>query len=77
MVSLPIAFLALVPSGAVSGGLYAVIGGVSAVFPFRPTLDALDAALNGTGGIVTPLVHLLALTVAFGVISRLAVRRFD
>nr|MBA3300229.1 ABC transporter permease [Thermoleophilaceae bacterium] len=36
MLSLPIAFLALVPSGAVSGGLYDVIRVVSALFPFRP-----------------------------------------
>ena len=45
--SLPLAFLALVPSGSVSRGLYDVIRVISGAFPFKPTLTALDAALNG------------------------------
>jgi ABC-2 type transport system permease protein len=76
MLSLPLAFLALVPSGAVAPALYDVIRAVSAVFPFKPTLDALDAALNGAGGLGTALLHLAALMVAFGALSRLALRRF-
>ena len=36
MLALPLAFLALVPSGAVAPGLYDVIRGISAVFPFKP-----------------------------------------
>jgi ABC-2 type transport system permease protein len=76
MVSLPIAFLALVPSGAVSGGLYDVIGVVSALFPFKPTLDALNSALNRSGSIGPPLLHLVILTAAFGAIARLSLRRF-
>ncbi|HEY1596778.1 MAG TPA: ABC transporter permease [Thermoleophilaceae bacterium] len=76
MLALPIAFLALVPSGAVSSGLYDVIRVISALFPFKPTLDALDAALNKSGSIGLPLVHLAILTVAFGVIARLSLRRF-
>jgi hypothetical protein len=48
---------------------------VSAVFPFAPSLDALDAALNG-GGIVVPLAHLLGLAVGFGAIGRIALRGF-
>jgi ABC-2 type transport system permease protein len=76
MVSLPIAFLALVPSGAVSSGLYNVIKVVSALFPFKPTLDALNAALNNSGSIGLPLLHLAILTVAFGAIARLSLRRF-
>ena len=75
--SLPIAFLALVPSGAVSGGVYDVIGVISALFPFKPTLDAMDHALSGAGGeMLLPLAHLAALTVAFTAIARLALRRF-
>ena len=35
---LPVAFLALVPSGVVSTALYDVARAVSAVFPFRPTV---------------------------------------
>jgi ABC-2 type transport system permease protein len=76
MLTLPIAFLALVPSGAVSAGLYDVIRVVSAAFPFAPPLDALDSALNGVGGIGLPLLHLALLFLAFGAISRLALRRF-
>lgn len=77
LLALPIAFLALVPSGAVSDELYDVIRAVSAAFPFRPTLDALDASLNaGTESVAGPLAHLAGLAVAYGVVGRLALRRF-
>jgi hypothetical protein len=76
MLALPLAFLALVPSGSVTPGLYDVIRAVSAVFPFKPTLDALDAGLNDAGGLAGPLAHLAALALAFGALSRLALRRF-
>jgi ABC-2 type transport system permease protein len=76
MLSLPVAFLALVPSGAVSAGLYAVIQVVSGAFPFKPALRAMDSALNGSGALGLPLLHLALLCLAFGVISRLALRRF-
>ena len=76
MLSLPLAFLALVPSGAVAPALYDVIRAVSAIFPFKPTLDALDAALNNSGGLGAPLLHLAALAVAFGALSRFGLRRF-
>lgn len=77
LLALPLAFLALVPSGAVSGGLYSVIEVVNAAFPFDPTLRALDAAVNGADpGIAEPAAHLLGLTLAYGVLARLALRRF-
>ena len=76
MVSLPIAFLALVPSGAVSGGLYDATQVISALFPFDPALAALSAALDGSGDLLVPLVHLLVLTLAFATAARLALRRF-
>jgi ABC-type transport system involved in cytochrome c biogenesis permease component len=76
MLSLPLAFLALVPSGAVGPALYDVIRAVSAAFPFKPTLDALDAALNDAGDLAGPLLHLAGLALAFGVLSRIALRRF-
>lgn len=77
LLSLPIAFLALVPSGAVSSGLYDVVRVVSAAFPFKATLQAVDAAVNGARpGIGVPLAHLAALTVAYTAIARLALRRF-
>jgi ABC-type multidrug transport system permease subunit len=76
MLALPLAFLALVPSGAVAPALYDLIRAVSAAFPFKPTLDALDAALNDSGGLVGPLAHLALLFAAFGALSRLALNRF-
>jgi len=77
LLSLPLAFLALVPSGAVASGLYDVIRAISAVFPFKAALQATDAAINGSEpGLAQPLVHLAALTLGFGAISRLALRRF-
>lgn len=77
LLSLPMAFLALVPSGAVSDGLYAVVRVLSALLPFKPTLDALDSALNAAGGgIGPPVAHLLALTLGFAALGRLALRRF-
>jgi ABC-type multidrug transport system permease subunit len=76
MLCLPLAFLALVPSGAVTPALYDVIRAVSAAFPFKPALDALDAALNDAGDLGGPLLHLTALALVFGALARLALRRF-
>jgi ABC-2 type transport system permease protein len=77
MVSLPIAFLSLVPSGTVGETLFDVIEVVRALFPFKPALDAMEGALDAAGpDLVSPLLHLLALTVAYGLIARLALRRF-
>ena len=76
MLCLPLAFLALVPSGAVAPALYDLIRVVSAAFPFSPALDALDAALNDAGGLAGPLAHLAALALAFGALARVALRRF-
>lgn len=77
LLALPLAFLALVPSGAVAVGVYDVIRVVNAAFPFKPTLQALDAAVNGAHpSLLGPSLHLLALTVAFGALARLALRRF-
>jgi ABC-type multidrug transport system permease subunit len=75
MLSLPIAFLALVPSGAVAPALYSVISVISGLFPFKPALDALDAAISG-GAIGLPLLHLAALTLGFGGLARVALARF-
>ena len=76
MLCLPLAFLALVPSGAVAPALYDVIRAVSAAFPFKPALDALNAALNDAGELGGPLLHLAGLTLVFGALGRLALERF-
>jgi hypothetical protein len=77
MVTLPIAFLSLLPSGAVGSGLYDAIKLVTALFPFKPALQAMTAALDSAGpGIGGPLVHLVVLIAAYGLIARFALRRF-
>ena len=77
MVTLPIAFLSLVPSGAVGTGIFDAIKIVTAIFPFKPALEAMTAALDsGGGGIGGPLVHLAILIAAYGLIARFALRRF-
>jgi ABC-2 type transport system permease protein len=73
---LPVAFLALVPSGVVSSSVYDLTRVVSAVFPFRPTVKLMSAALYGDGELAAPLLHLAVLAAAFGVAARLALRRF-
>jgi ABC-2 type transport system permease protein len=75
MLSLPLAFLALVPSGAVSSALYDAIRVISALFPFRATLDAMNAALNDAGGLAEPLLHLAALVLGFGALALAALPR--
>jgi ABC-2 type transport system permease protein len=78
LLSLPLAFLALVPSGAVSVGLYETIRVVSFVFPFKATLQALDAAVNGAAPpLGSSLIHLAALTLLFGVLATIGLRRAD
>ena len=60
--SLRVAFLALVPAGTVAVWLYDVIRAVSALFPFRPALQAVDAALNDAQpGLGPALAHLAVL----------------
>ena len=77
MVSLPIAFLSLVPSGTVGPGLFDVIQVVRALFPFDPALDAMSGALDEAGpSIGLPLLHLAIIAAAYGALARLALRRF-
>jgi ABC-2 type transport system permease protein len=76
LLSLPLAFLALVPAGAVAPALYDAIRVISVVFPFKAALQALDAAVNGAEpAIGGSLAHLLALTLLFGGLARVGLRR--
>jgi ABC-type multidrug transport system permease subunit len=78
LLSLPLAFLALVPADAVSSGFYDVIGAISFVFPFKAALQALDAAVNGASpAIGLSLVHLAGLTLLFGGLARAGLRRVE
>ncbi len=77
LLSLPIAFVALVPANAVSGGVKTVLDAVSFVFPFKAALQAVGNAFSGTEpAIAGPLLHLAVLTVVFGALARVAMRRF-
>jgi ABC-type multidrug transport system permease subunit len=75
LLSLPIVFLALVPSGSVAPALYDAINLISALFPFKPALRALDGAIHG-GELLVPLLHLFALALAYGALARISLRRF-
>jgi ABC-type transport system involved in cytochrome c biogenesis permease component len=78
LLSLPLAFLALVPAGAVAGGVYDAIRAISFVFPYKAAMQALNAAVNGASpGLGVSLVHLLGLTALFAVLARLGLRRAD
>jgi ABC-2 type transport system permease protein len=78
LLSLPLAFLALVPSGAVGAGLNDAIQAISFVFPFKAALQALDAAVNDASpSIGLPLVHLAVLVLVFGAIARAGLRRAE
>ncbi len=78
LLSLPLAFLALVPAGSVSGGFYDAIGAISFVFPFKAALQALDAAVNGASpAIGLSLVHLAVLSAVFGALARLGLREVE
>jgi ABC-type transport system involved in cytochrome c biogenesis permease component len=77
LVSLPVAFIALVPASAVSGALKTVLDVIAFVFPFKAALEAISNAFSGTSpGIGLPLLHLAVLTVVFGALSTVAIRRF-
>jgi ABC-2 type transport system permease protein len=77
MISLPIAFLSLVPSGTVSGGVYDAIEVFRALFPFDPALDAIESALEDGGpGLGPALLHTAAIVLAYGALARVALRRF-
>jgi ABC-type multidrug transport system permease subunit len=78
MITLPVAFLSLVPSGAVGPALYDAIRLFTALFPFKPALQAMTAALDSSGpDLSQALLHLAALAVAYGLLARFALRRFS
>jgi ABC-2 family transporter protein len=77
LVSLPIAFVALIPATAVSGTVKTVLDVLAFVFPFKAALQAITNAFTGASpGIGWPLLHLAVLTVVFAVLARLTLKRF-
>ena len=78
MLTLPIAFLSLIPAGAVGPALDDAIAVITALFPFKPALRAMTGALDPSGpSLGLALLHLGALIVAYGLLARLALRRFS
>jgi ABC-2 family transporter protein len=76
LVSLPIAFVALVPANAVSGTVGSVLSAIAFVFPFKPALQAASNAFTGASpGLGWPLVHLIVLALVFAALARLAAKR--
>jgi ABC-2 type transport system permease protein len=76
LLSLPIAFVALVPASAVSGAVKTLLDVIAFIFPFKAALQAASNAFTGAApGIGWPLVHLAGLAAAFAVLARVAVRR--
>src|SRR5215208_188898 len=77
MISLPIAFISLIESGTVTPALYDVIKVVRALFPFGAALDAMSGALDAGGpALGLPILHLAILAAVYGVLARVAIRRF-
>ena len=77
LVSLPVAFVALVPATAVSGGVRSLLDVVAFLFPFKAGLEAIANAFSGASpGIAGPLLHLFVLALVFLALARVAVRRF-
>jgi len=75
LASLPLAFLALVPSGSVSGGFYDAINAISFAFPFKAALQSLDTAVNGAApSLGLSLAHLAVLAGVFGALARIGLR---
>jgi ABC-2 type transport system permease protein len=76
LLSLPIAFVALVPSDAVSSTVGSALSAIAFLFPFKAALQAASNAFTGAApGIGWPLVHLAVLAVIFAGLARLAARR--
>ncbi len=77
LLSLPVAFVALVPGTAVSEGVKTLLDVIAFVFPFKAALQAVSNAFSGSSpGIGWPLVHLAVLAAVYWVLARVAVRRF-
>jgi ABC-2 type transport system permease protein len=77
LVALPFAFLALIPSGIVAAWVYDAVRIASAIFPFKPALEAVNAGLNDADpGLAGPIAHLAALAAAYTALARIGLRRF-
>jgi ABC-2 type transport system permease protein len=73
LISLPVAFVALVPASAVSSSTRTVLDVISFVFPFRAALDAVSTAFSASGpALGLSLAHLFVLAAVFFALARVA-----
>ncbi len=75
MIGLPLTAAALVPKGAVSEGLWAVLQVINSVFPFKPALDFVRAGLSPGFDALVPALHLGLLVAVYCTIAAWAVKR--
>ncbi len=75
MIGLPLTAAALVPKGAVSEGLWAVLQVINSVFPFKPALDFVRAGLSPGFDALVPALHLGLLVAIYCTIAAWAVKR--
>lgn len=75
MIGLPLAAAALVPKGAVSAGLWAVLQAINAIFPFKSALDFVRAGLSPGFDALIPGLHLTALIAVYCTIAAWAIKR--
>jgi ABC-2 type transport system permease protein len=77
MVGLPLAAAALIPKGTIGPAMFNLIQIISDLFPFKPAFQLITAGLTpGVDG-GGPLIHLIALTLVYGTIATLAIRRYQ
>jgi ABC-2 type transport system permease protein len=73
LISLPVAFVALVPPTSVSSAMGTVLDVISFVFPFRAALNAVSSAFSSSGPAISlSLLHLLVLAAVFFALARAA-----
>ncbi|HEV7918410.1 MAG TPA: ABC transporter permease, partial [Solirubrobacterales bacterium] len=75
MLGLPLAAAALVPKGSIGPALYDVLQVISALFPFKPALDLVQAGLTPGSDALVPILHLTALVLVYGAIASWAIKR--
>lgn len=75
MVGLPLAAAALVPAESVGPALDAAIQGVSALFPFKPGLQLVQAGMTPGMSFIVPAIHLTVLSIAYFGVGVYGVRR--
>ncbi|MFY9489139.1 MAG: ABC transporter permease [Solirubrobacterales bacterium] len=75
MLGLPLAAAALVPEGSVGDSLFSAIQVINSAFPFKPSLELIQAGLSPGEDAATPGIHLLALVAIYSAVAGLAIKR--